>query len=132
MDNLIGEPMWIALFGAACYLLTLVVRRIVETAQPHLKEKPYKTSFSRWWNQVILYLIPLIFGAVLALLLKGTSLIPAWVDSYRTASVYGVVLGSMSSMMYKVLKMLFLRKAGVGGELKMEDLIEEPPDTKRE
>ena len=38
---------------------------------------------------------------------------PPGVESLKAAVVYGMVVGSMSSMLYKVLKMAILKKAGV-------------------
>jgi hypothetical protein len=108
-----SDAFWIALFGAGCYVVTLSIRRIVEAALPHLKEKPYKTTFSRWWNEVILYLIPITLGAMAAVLLRGTSLVPVELVGVRPCLVYGAVLGSMCSMIYKIMKMLILKKAGV-------------------
>lgn len=116
MDKLLGEIVWLALFGAGCYVITLGIRKIVETAQPHLKEKPYKTTFSRWWNQVFLYLIPITIGGCVGAALKGTSVLPSGIESYQVAVVYGMVIGSLSSMLYKILKMLILKKAGLKSE----------------
>jgi len=111
--NSLSDIIWLVLFGAACYVVTLLIRKVVETAQPHLKKKPYVTVFSSWWNQVILYAIPITTGAILACSLKGTSVVPSEVDSFPGALMYGVVLGSLSSILYKVLKMLIIKKGGV-------------------
>ena len=108
-----SDAFWIALFGAGCYVVTLGIRRIVEAALPHLKEKPYKTTFSRWWNEVILYLTPICIGALAAPLLRGTPVIVEGMEKTLVCIIYGMVVGSLSSMIYKVMKMLILKKAGV-------------------
>ena len=108
-----SDAVWIALFGAGCYVVTLGIRRIVEAALPHLQGKPYKTTFSRWWNEVILYLTPICIGALAAPLLRGTPMIVEGMEKTLVCIIYGLVVGSLSSMIYKVMKMLILKKAGV-------------------
>ena len=130
MDKLLVELFWITVFGAGCYVLTLVIRRIVETAKPTLRIKPYAFTFSRWWNQVILYVLPILLGSLGAIGLRGTTVMPEGVESFKAAVVYGMVLGSMSSMLYKILRMLIMKKAGVCSESELAmatNLIEEDP-----
>ena len=65
MDFLKNPLLLIAIYATACYVLTFITRRIVETAKPDLKKVPYTSTFSRWWNGVILYTIGPFYGVVL-------------------------------------------------------------------
>ena len=58
-------------FGVCLTLMTFFFRKVVETAVPSVKKKAdenapavtYESTFARYWNQVILYAMPSVFGA---------------------------------------------------------------------
>ena len=57
--------------GIAVYVLTFFTRKVVELMWPRLKKQAdanspditYLTTLARWWNEVVLYAIPVAFGA---------------------------------------------------------------------
>lgn len=125
----------ILLFMTACYILTTTTRRIVETASPSLKKQAdanspsatYLTTMSRWWNEVILYAIPALYGLIMALTLRGSEYMPApWRDA-SPAVMFGLSCGFLSGLGYKLLKRSIAQKAGVSLE---EPEEEEPPTTR--
>ncbi len=111
----------IAAFAVCCYFLAWITRRIVETAAPKLKctGEPYPSRMSRWWNEVILYAIPVLFGIGLALSVRKTSYFPADFKELVPSIIFGVATGFMSGFFYKLLKRLLLKEAGAEKE---EDL----------
>ena len=123
-DFLTGTWGLILLFMTACYILTTVTRRIVETAAPSLKKKAdandpalsYETNMSRWWNEVILYALPAVFGLVMSLTLSTSDYMPErWRDA-PAAIMFGLSCGFLSGMGYKLLKRAIAQKAGVSLE----------------
>ena len=114
---------------ATAYLTVMVIigtffaRRIIETALPDLKkladandpEPTYKTTFSRWWNEVILYALAPGLGALSGLmeitLIHGDG--DASIGPMSSRVVYGVVIGWFSSFLYKLLKKLAKKTTGV-------------------
>lgn len=114
---------------ATAYLTVMVIigtffaRRIVETAMPNLKKQSdandpkqtYKTTFSRWWNEVILYAIPPGLGALSGLmeiaLIHGEG--DASIGSMSSRVIYGLVVGWFSSFLYKLLKKMAKKATGV-------------------
>lgn len=104
----------------AVYIVTFIVRRSVEAAFPFAKKasketapsRSYLTLFAVWWNQVLLYLIPVVVGIGLA-----------FIPEFRAAglglggtAIYGLLVGWFSSFMYKIFwKTLKARTAGLAG-----------------
>lgn len=134
MDSILKHPLFqVCIIGVCCYFLALITRRIFEAGFVCLKAtgdpaKPYKTTMSRWWNEVILYTLPVIYGNVVCLLLYKTTFFPDGYQSWQAAMVLGTATGFMSGFLYKVAKRLILRDAGVEKE---DDLpvanVPEPP-----
>jgi hypothetical protein len=99
-------------FGVAIIILTFAIRRLVETAVPSAKKKAdenedgitYATTFGRYWNQVILYVLPPTVGALLGCInieyLHGSEG-PAELGG-RVFN--GLFVGGVSAMIYKLLK----------------------------
>lgn len=123
----------ICCIGVSCYFLAFITRRIFEAGFTCLKAtgdpaKPYKNAAARWWNEVVLYAIPVLYGVGLCMLLRLTSFFPEEFRSLPAALVLGTALGFMSGFLYKVLKRLILREAGADKE---DDLpvanVPEPP-----
>jgi hypothetical protein len=108
----------------ALYLAFIVVigtffaRRIIETAIPSCKDKgaglasEYKTKFGLWWNSVILYAIPVVFGGGIAAAAFG-SYTPNNITSRGAAVLWGAVIGWCSSFIYKVARKFLKKKTGV-------------------
>lgn len=107
--------------GLAIFIGTFIIRRIVETAFPSAKKKAdandpkpsYETAFARWWNEVILYALPSIVGAVLCL--ANISAISQDVDIKTTTDriIFGVVIGFLSGFFYKLIRRMVFKRTGV-------------------
>lgn len=97
---------------------TFFVRRIVETAVPSVTKKAdengkgstYESGFARWWNQVILYLIPVVVGG---LIVQIPLLTEIGIQTFSGKFVYGMSLGWMSGLVYKVFRRAVANKFGV-------------------
>jgi len=121
LTNFVG---WHTLiFGLACWILTFFTRRIVETAVPSLKKGAdanapavtYKTTFARWWNEVILYALPVAWGSVSAVAAKMYPF-PAGLTSFSARLFFGIVIGFFSGFIYKILKKMVLKKFDIVDE----------------
>ena len=105
--------------AVAVVVLTFFIRRIVETIWPKLKkqadandkEPTYLTSFSRWWNTVILYAIPVVLGACTAFV--SSDFIHGDIKDLGGRLLFQGGVGWFASFMYKVLRKLILKKTGV-------------------
>lgn len=122
MDSAYAQLLTKDAFIAAILVVigTFFVRKIVETAVPSAKGEDtpkgsvYKTRFGLWWNSVILYAIPVVFGAGVGALGKWTNyLVPEGMTTMGGAILWGVVVGWFSSFLYKVARKLLKDKTGV-------------------
>lgn len=119
MDQAFSEFLgWHTLiFGLACWILTFFTRRIVETAKPDLAMQAdenhptpsYKTKLARWWNQVILYAIPVFWGMTTAGLAKMYPF-PKGIDTLSGRLFFGMVVGFFSGFMFKLVRRFVGRK----------------------
>lgn len=107
-------------FAAVCWIGTFLIRRIVETTWPSLKKAAsemaeaatYKTSMACWWNQVILYFVPVVLGAT-ASTLATMYPFPAGIQSVSGRLFFGIVVGFFSGFLFKVVKPIFVRIFGL-------------------
>lgn len=106
---------------------TFFIRRIVETAAPKVKQAApetalavtYTNPWAVWWNQVILYVIPVALGVVLSLTIKDW--MPSVVTNADSAPpiskgglvIYGVLTGWFASFGYKVVRKALKQKTGI-------------------
>ena len=119
------------IFGLMCWILTFLTRKIVETALPHLKKSAdanqagvtYKTTFARWWNEVILYVVPVAWGAGAAAAATMYPF-PQGLTSLSARLFFGIVVGFFSGFIYKIVKKVVLKKFDI---VKEEDLPEAKP-----
>src|SRR5688572_22427091 len=108
------------IFSFICWVGTFFVRRIVENIWPHLKKQAdenspsttYLTPMSRWWNQVILYLVPVALGAFAAAVATAYPF-PAGIQSLSARLFFGTVIGFFSGYLYKVVRQIVARVTGV-------------------
>jgi mannose/fructose/N-acetylgalactosamine-specific phosphotransferase system component IIC len=110
-----------AVLALSVVIVTFFLRRIVETALPSVKKQAdendpsitYLTLFSRWWNQVFLYAIPVVVGSAL-----GFANVPYLfsIEGLTTTGsrvLFGGVVGWLSTYLYKVLRMALKSRTGV-------------------
>ncbi len=112
----------------AVFILTWLLRRIVENTFPILmkqndvnaKAAPYLTKMSRWWNEVILYIIPVVIGGTFGLVGQSTFLFGD-ITEVRARITLGGVVGWLASFLYKVLRKVVKQRLGV-------DILPEPDE----
>ncbi len=98
--------------AVAVVVITFFVRTIVQVKWPHLKQTdPYVTTFSKWWNSVILYAIPVLFGAATAFI--DSDFIHGDIKDLGGRILFQAGVGWFASFMYKILRKLILKKTGV-------------------
>ena len=107
-----------AVIGLACFFLAWMNRRIWETKFPSLAcaGEPYPTTMSKWWNKDILYAVPVLLGVIITVSLHWTTFLPEDFRPALPAIILGICLGFLSSFLYKIVKHLFLKEAGVTSE----------------
>lgn len=99
------------------FVLTLFIRRIVETAWPKLKKQhdenspnvTYLTQTARWWNTVILAMLPVAFGILAGLLIKSDFFFSGIGDKGGRLA-FGGGAGWFSGTLYALLKKLLFQK----------------------
>jgi Na+/H+ antiporter NhaA len=109
----------LAVIVIACVALTKIVRKIVETSIPAWRkkadenhpDKTYATNMSRWWNQVILYVIPVTIGLLLGFI--KSEFIFGKIDTLSGKMFYGASVGWMSGFLVKIFFQLIKEKTGV-------------------
>lgn len=111
-----------AILALSVVIITFFIRRIVETAWPSIKKKAdentpqitYATGFARWWNQVILYAIPVIVGAGIGLFDVPYLFSVEGVGGTASSRLFfGGCVGWMSSYLYKIIRLTLKQKTGV-------------------
>lgn len=104
----------------ACYIATLGTRRVVETAMPSLVKKAdenaedmtYATNAARWYQQVVLYLLPIVWGIVLSVSMHDLVPLP-FPDGVNTTKGYvlfGTITGFFSAFAYKIIRRALITK----------------------
>ena len=109
------------MLGLVSFIGTFLVRRVAETAFPGLRKRSdanepgltYGSTGSRWWNEVVLYALPAIVGALI-----GLSNIPyifggMHIDTVGGRVMFGIVMGFFSGFTYKVFAKGARRVTGV-------------------
>lgn len=106
--------------AGVCIVGSFFIRRIVETAVPSVRqtadENSPKTSYpnalSRWWNQVILYSIPVIVGCLVGLI-QVEFIFGSQINTLSGRVFYGMVVGFFSGFLYKIFRRALASKAGI-------------------
>lgn len=104
----------------AVFILTWIIRAIVETTWPSLKKRAdanapsatYLTAMSRWWNEVILYMVPVAIGGFFGLTVSSSFLFGD-IAELSTKVTLGGVVGWLASFLYKILRKAVKQKTGV-------------------
>lgn len=98
---------WTLLFSLFVAFAVVLVRKVVERVWEGAKR-------SWWWNEIALYLLPMLLGAVTALAFRQYPF-PELVKAASTRFVYGVVCGGFSGFVYKMAKSVLKKKAAEAG-----------------
>lgn len=104
----------------AVFIITWIVRKTVENIWPNLQKQgdanaakiTYCTRMSRWWNEVLLYIIPVAIGGLFGLCVNSTFLFGD-INQMSTKVTLGGVVGWLASFMYKVLRKVVKQRLGV-------------------
>ena len=104
------------------FVLTFFTRKVVEISWPSLKKQAdanspsltYLTAMSRWWNEVILYAIPVLYGAVSAAI--PSELLFNGIDG-GAKMLFGMCVGWFSSFLYKAVKKVMKTKLETSEDL---------------
>jgi hypothetical protein len=107
--------------GIAVYVLTFFTRRAVELVWPRLKKQSdanspditYLTTQARWWNEVVLYAVPVVYGAGSSL--SASAFLFEGIDG-GAKFMYGAGVGWFSSFLYKALKRAIANRVNGGAE----------------
>lgn len=101
-------------------------RRTIELIWPHLaKKNPYVTRFSQWYNQIILYALPLMWGALYAFI--PSKFIFGEVEGYVSKLFVACTVAWFSGFLYKVFKKLILKQYDVDVPVP-DSPVELPPE----
>jgi hypothetical protein len=119
--------------GAAIFVAIFMLRKIVETAFPRLKKqcdvnepkRVYLTTFSRWWNEVILYFLPVFLGLASGCI--KSEFFFAGIGDKGGRLIFGALVGWFSSFLYKLLRKGIKQKTGIDLVPDVEDSGVEPP-----
>lgn len=99
-------------FGVCLTLMTFFFRKLVETSAPSLKKKAdenapavtYETTFARYWNQVILYALPSVFGAIVGVFDIPYLYGEGGPQTMAGRIFTGIFVGGTSAFVYKAAK----------------------------
>ncbi len=93
------------LLSLGIYAVVFVVRKVVEFIL-----KGYKLSNARWWRELALPVMPVLLGVCVGLFAE-TYPYPEGIKDVLSRVLYGAVCGLVSSLSYRVLKKVLVKKA---------------------
>jgi hypothetical protein len=104
--------------GIAVYVMTFFTRKVVEIVWPSLKKQAdanspeitYLTQASRWWNEVVLYAVPVVYGAISCV--SASEFLFQGIDG-GAKFMYGAGVGWFSSFLYKALRKAIANRVSV-------------------
>lgn len=105
-DDIIHVVGWPTLvFCLGIYFAVFVVRKIVAGVSP-------KVEGSHYWREVVMPIMPVIFGALASLAATKYPL-PAFISSTSSRLFLGAVMGGASGWTYKIFKALIKKQFGI-------------------
>lgn len=121
MDDLLGmifRPGTLVL-AVVIYASTHILRRVVETARPDLRRQAtemdkaamYGSRLAMWWNEVVLYTLPVIVGALFAM--KPSPFLFGEELPTKDRALLACGVGWFSGTVYKAIRKALLAKAGL-------------------
>lgn len=96
------------------FIATFFVRKLVEGFFPWLKHNgtaAYRTKWQMWWNEVILYAIPVVFGMLVAC--SHSKWLFGVIDTYAGRASFGGVLGWFGDFLYECVKRALVKQLGI-------------------
>lgn len=99
-------------FTLAIFIFSLLIRRMLEAAFPTLTDATPMNFSQRFWEEVLLPSLPVLVGALFALLVKNWPYPKAMIPTGPRV-IYGVVCGFFSTWAYRVLKAILTQKFSV-------------------
>ena len=105
--------------GVAIFIVTFFMRRVIEGINPSLKKQAdanakavtYLTTYARWWNEVVLYALPVMIGMISAWM--KSDFFFAGLDDRGAKVLFGAVVGWFASFLYKLLRKVIKQKLGL-------------------
>ncbi len=102
------------------FIFTFILKRVVETAMPWLRKQhdenspkvTYLTTGARWWNEVVLYLLPVTLGVLIGAFIHSDFFFDGIGDKGGRLG-FGGGVGWFSGVLYKILKKLLWQKFGL-------------------
>lgn len=118
--------------ACAVFAIVVMIRRLVETAYPSLKKKAdenspkatYLTTAARWWNDVVLFNLPVVIGGAIGLFMQS-SFFFGDISERSARTTLGGVIGWFSSFLYNLLRRVIKQKMGL--DVSPSDM---PPDSR--
>ncbi len=131
MDELLSYMLrpGVLTIAMVAYISTMLLRRVVETALPGMKKlagemdhaKMYASKGAVWWNEVVLYALPVLIAGGLGLVDSGFLHGPVETPGARVMFSCGI--GWFSGMIYKAIR------KGLGGKLGATPSEPPPPSS---
>jgi hypothetical protein len=112
MDKILETFISLQTIGLAfgSYMATFFTRRGVELAVVSAKDSD--SSFGRWWNGFLLYLVPVLWGMLLSWSFFRLDAMPADIEHWQGAVLFGAICGWLSGMIYKGTMKALRKKLG--------------------
>ena len=105
-----------AAIALAVVIRTFFTRCVVENLRPDLKhskkdKSAYTSKGQMWWNSVVLYAIPVVYGCCTALV--HSKWLFGDIDGLGGKVMFGGGVGWFASFLYKVFRKVIVKSAGV-------------------
>lgn len=105
--------------GLAIFIITFFTRRVIESIFPRLKKQSdansptltYMSPMARWWNEVILYALPVLYGMAGGFI--KSDFFYDGIDTIGAKISFGVVVGWFSGFLYKLIRKVIAQKFGI-------------------
>jgi len=92
--------------GVFVYVLRLIVEKIFPSLKKRIKttdKAVYANKFAEWWNDIILYVFPIVLGAMIGAFAEKTFW-PEFAPTRLGGIFYGAIVGWASGFVYKLAK----------------------------
>lgn len=105
--------------AVAVVIITFFIKKIVETAWPKMKKQAhemddksmYLSKVALWWNEVVLYAIPVVAGGCFGF--SKSEFLSGDIDTVGARVMFQAGVGWFSAFLYKILRKVIQQKTGV-------------------